>query len=190
LSPKPPAWVTPPPAPSCTAGGRPTATTTRTAPWRPGFTGGYKFEDNGARFLHAYEGFFFYATGATPAMHTREAGIGSRYMAAIVDSTGDPLHGGKNYHLHLSKNLDHRAGLVAVEDHRPEALRLYSNSSLRPIVHAASLWFKNTAAILWVQLVKQSQTGPLKTRGLLTPPPYLLLLLSCHLTHELAENNA
>jgi hypothetical protein len=33
--------------------------------WRLGFIGGYEFEDNGARNLDAYSGFFFYATGVT-----------------------------------------------------------------------------------------------------------------------------
>ena len=39
--------------------------------WRLGFVGGYKFEENGARLLNAYSGFFFYATGITPAMDTK-----------------------------------------------------------------------------------------------------------------------
>jgi hypothetical protein len=52
--------------------------------WRSGFLGGYKFEDNGARILDAYSGFFFYATGVTPAMDTKMVGEGSQYMAAFV----------------------------------------------------------------------------------------------------------
>jgi hypothetical protein len=70
-----------------------------------GFIGGYKFEENGARLLNAYSGFFFYATGVTPAMDTRIVGEGSQYMAAFVDSHGDPLDGGKNYKLHLPPNI-------------------------------------------------------------------------------------
>ena len=73
--------------------------------WRLGFLGGYKFEDNGARLLNAYSGFFFYATGVTPAMDTRIVGEGSQYMFAVVDSHGDPLDGGKNYKLHLPPNI-------------------------------------------------------------------------------------
>jgi hypothetical protein len=73
--------------------------------WRIGFIGGYKFEENGARLLDAYESFFFYATGITPAMDTREVGIGSQYMCAFVDSKGDPLEGGKTYRLHLPKDI-------------------------------------------------------------------------------------
>ena len=40
--------------------------------WRLGFVGGYKFEENGARILDAYSGFFFYATGVTPAMDSKD----------------------------------------------------------------------------------------------------------------------
>ena len=73
--------------------------------WRLGFIGGYKFEENGARQLNAYEGFFFYATGVTPAMDTRIVGEGSQYMLAAVDSNGDILDGGKTYKLHLPPNI-------------------------------------------------------------------------------------
>ena len=73
--------------------------------WRLGFIGGYKFEHNGARNLDAYSGFFFYATGVTPAMDTRIVGEGSQYMAAFVDSHSEPLDGGKSYKLHLPPNI-------------------------------------------------------------------------------------
>jgi hypothetical protein len=55
--------------------------------------------------LNAYSGFFFYATGVTPAMNTQVVGEGSQYMAAFVDSHGDPLNGGNNYKLHLPSNI-------------------------------------------------------------------------------------
>lgn len=73
--------------------------------WRTGFVGGYKFEENGARLLDAYAGFFFYATGVTPAMDSKTVGAGSQYMAAFVDAKGKPLDGGKNYKLHLPPNI-------------------------------------------------------------------------------------
>ena len=73
--------------------------------WRQGFIGGYKFEDNGALILDGYSSFFFYATGVTPAMDSKEVGQGSQYMAAFLDSKGNPLDGGKNYRLHLPKNI-------------------------------------------------------------------------------------
>ena len=73
--------------------------------WRSGFLGGYKFEDNGALILDAYSSFFFYATGVTPAMDSKVVGQGSQYMAAFVDSKGNPLDGGKNYKLHLPPNI-------------------------------------------------------------------------------------
>ena len=73
--------------------------------WRLAFVGGYKFEENGARILDAYSGFFFYATGVTPAMDSKLVGAGSQYMAAFVDSKGNGLDGGKNYKLHLPKDI-------------------------------------------------------------------------------------
>jgi hypothetical protein len=73
--------------------------------WRLGFIGGYKFETEGALNLDAYAGFFFYATGVTPAMDSRVVGEGSQYMAAFVDSKGQPLDGGKSYRLHLPPNI-------------------------------------------------------------------------------------
>ncbi|MDQ7827161.1 MAG: DUF1254 domain-containing protein [Candidatus Eremiobacteraeota bacterium] len=73
--------------------------------WRSGFLGGYKFEDKGALILDAYSSFFFYATGVTPAMDSKVVGEGSQYMAAFIDSKGNPLDGGKNYTLHLPPNI-------------------------------------------------------------------------------------
>ena len=73
--------------------------------WRLGFIGGYKFEVDGARHLDAYSGFFFYATGVTPAMDSKVVGQGSQYMAAFVDSKGNMLDGGKSYKLHLPPNI-------------------------------------------------------------------------------------
>jgi hypothetical protein len=73
--------------------------------WRLGFVGGYKFEENGARLLDAYSGFFFYATGVTPAMDSRIVGEGSQYLALFVDSKRNVLDGGKTYKLHLPPNI-------------------------------------------------------------------------------------
>lgn len=73
--------------------------------WRGGFIGGYKFQDNDALILDAYSSFFFYATGVTPAMDSKLVGQGSQYMAAFIDSKGNPLDGGKNYKLHLPPNI-------------------------------------------------------------------------------------
>ena len=46
-----------------------------------------------------------YATGVTPAMDTRAVGVGSQYMAALVDSKGEPFDGGRTYKLHLPPNI-------------------------------------------------------------------------------------
>ncbi len=73
--------------------------------WRVGFVGGYKFEDDGARLLNGYSGFFFYATGVSPAMDIRIVDKGSQYMAMFVDSNDGVLDGGKTYKLHLPKDI-------------------------------------------------------------------------------------
>lgn len=61
------------------------------SPWRTGFLGGYKFEDNGALILDSALGYYFYATGVTSAMDSSAVGQGSQYMAAFVDSGNRPL---------------------------------------------------------------------------------------------------
>lgn len=66
---------------------------------------GYTFEDNGVLLLDMYTFFFFYATGITPAMDSKVIGQGSQYMAAFVDSDGNPFDGGKNYKIHLPPNI-------------------------------------------------------------------------------------
>ena len=73
--------------------------------WRGAFVGGYEFKEGNALILDAYSSFFFYATGVTPAMDSKAVGEGSQYMAAFVDSKGNPLDGGKNYKLHLPPNI-------------------------------------------------------------------------------------
>jgi hypothetical protein len=93
----------PAPAPSCTGGARPTGTNPNSA-WRLGFVGGYKFEENSALNLGAYSGFFFNATGVTPAIDSKMVGEGSQYMAAFVDTNNNSLDGGKNYKQRLPPN--------------------------------------------------------------------------------------
>ena len=91
--------------------------------WRLGFIGGYKFEDGGARLLNGYSGFFFYATGVTPAMETKIVGEGSQYMAMFVDSKGDVLDGGKTYKLHLPKDIPvHNFWSVIVYDNQTRSM--------------------------------------------------------------------
>ena len=74
--------------------------------WLTLFVGGsYQFEQNSARLLDAYSGFFFYATGITPAMSMKMVGQGSAYAGAFVDSKGNPLNGSKTYKLHMPPNI-------------------------------------------------------------------------------------
>ncbi|TPG77999.1 DUF1254 domain-containing protein [Pseudomonas mandelii] len=85
------------------------------------FAGGYNFETpppqvsadgtitpyppTGYRMLNARTGFFFYATGITPAMVMRLTGIGSQYLAAFVDSKGDYFDGSKTYKMTLPPKI-------------------------------------------------------------------------------------
>src|SRR6516164_3320252 len=73
--------------------------------WETLFVGGYKFEQDGVRVLDARTFYFFYATVNTPAMEAKNVGKGSQYVAAFVDSKGQPLDGGKTYQLHLPPNI-------------------------------------------------------------------------------------
>ena len=83
----------------------------------PLFVGGYNFETpppevsadgtitvnppTGARTLNARTSFFFYATYITPAMIMRLTDIGSQYLGAFVDSSGEYFDGGKTYKMTL-----------------------------------------------------------------------------------------
>src|ERR1035438_574465 len=88
------------------------------------FVGGYDFETppplvtkegikpfppTGYRTLNARSGFFFYATGITPAMCMRLPGIGSQHLGAMVDSKGEYLDGSKTYKVTLPPNIPARA---------------------------------------------------------------------------------
>ena len=48
---------------------------------------------------------FFYATYITPAMIMRLTGIGSQYLGAFVDSTGEYFDGAKTYKVTLPPNI-------------------------------------------------------------------------------------
>ncbi len=89
--------------------------------WNPLFDGGYLFmtpppeidakgrvkpyPNKGARKLNARSGFFYLATGITPAMVMRLTNIGSQYIVAGVDATGNPLDGSKTYKLELPAKI-------------------------------------------------------------------------------------
>ncbi len=74
--------------------------------WRRAFFGGYKFEwQPGVANLDARTFFMFLATGVTPAMDTKIVGEGSTYPWTALDADGEALDGGKNYRLHLPRNI-------------------------------------------------------------------------------------
>jgi hypothetical protein len=75
--------------------------------WFTCFIGGsYEFlSQPGVRDPDARVHFIYYATGITPAMAMKIVGKGSQYAAAVTDSEGQPLDGGKTYKIHLPPNI-------------------------------------------------------------------------------------
>src|SRR5262249_10343303 len=86
----------------------------------PLFTSGYDFlgpppivtpggvepiPNPGARQLHARSSFFYVATGITPAMSMRLAGMGSQYLLAVFDADGRPFDGSKTYQVTLPPDI-------------------------------------------------------------------------------------
>lgn len=84
------------------------------------FTGGYEFLDpppqitadgavptpsDGARKLNARIAFFYPYSGITPAMCMRLPGIGSQYLMAMRDGSGEFLDGGRGYRLTLPPGI-------------------------------------------------------------------------------------
>jgi hypothetical protein len=70
--------------------------------WFTSFVGGdHEFAPQGARLLDSRTGFFYYATGITPAMTMKMVGVGSQYAVAYLDSEGRPFNGDKTYKVNL-----------------------------------------------------------------------------------------
>jgi hypothetical protein len=85
------------------------------------FVGGYTFEtpppevspegkitvqaSDGARKIHSRLGMYYYATAVTPAMVMKLTGIGSQYLMALMDSSGEYLDGAKTYKVTLPKDI-------------------------------------------------------------------------------------
>jgi len=84
------------------------------------FVGGYEFltpppditadgvkphPSDGARKLNSRIAFFYPATGDTPAMCMRLTGVGSQYLLAARDASGEFLDGGRNYRLTLPADI-------------------------------------------------------------------------------------
>jgi len=74
--------------------------------WLNPFPGGsYEWLNDGASLLDVRAGFFFYATGCTPAMAKKIIGKGSKYAFTFNDTDGNPFDGGKTYKVHLPPNV-------------------------------------------------------------------------------------
>ncbi len=74
--------------------------------WKRAFIGGsHEFLVDGARLLDARTLLHYMATVITPAMVIEMPGIGSQYAYTAEDSDGLWLEGGKNYTLHLPKDI-------------------------------------------------------------------------------------
>ena len=77
--------------------------------WCDPFPGGdYHWLQDGAALLDARAGFYFYATGNTPAMAKKIIGKGSKYAFAFNDSDGNPFDGAKSYRVHVPPNAPAR----------------------------------------------------------------------------------
>ena len=74
--------------------------------WEYMFVGGsHEFLSNGASNLDARLLFHFTAIAVTPAMVNKVVGVGSQYLSAYVDASGDYLDGGQSYRLRLPPNI-------------------------------------------------------------------------------------
>jgi len=74
--------------------------------WLNPFPGGsYEWLNDGASLLDVRAGFFYYATGCTPAMAKKIIGKGSKYAFTFNDADGNPFDGGKTYKVHLPPNV-------------------------------------------------------------------------------------
>lgn len=74
--------------------------------WCDPFPGGsHEWLNDGATLLDVRAGFFFYATGNTPAMARKIIGKGSKYAFAFNDSNGRPFEGDKTYKVHLPPDV-------------------------------------------------------------------------------------
>jgi hypothetical protein len=72
----------------------------------PLIVGGYEFmQQPGVRTPDARSNFYYYATGATPAMSRKMIGVGSQYAVAFVDKDDKPFDGSKTYKIHLPPNI-------------------------------------------------------------------------------------
>jgi len=74
--------------------------------WLNPFPGGsHEWLNEGASLLDVRAGFFFYATGCTPAMAKNIIGKGSKYAFTFNDADGNPFDGSKTYTVHLPPNV-------------------------------------------------------------------------------------
>jgi len=69
--------------------------------YSPLAAGSHEFLNNGERVLDDRVGFYYYATGSTPAMVTPMVGQGSVYEIGATDNNGDALDGSKTYSVTL-----------------------------------------------------------------------------------------
>jgi len=67
--------------------------------WNPFVGGVYTFDPNGYLDYDAQAFFAAYATGVTPAMASKNVGVGSQYLCTHTDGEGIPLDGAKTYKL-------------------------------------------------------------------------------------------
>ncbi|MEM9516368.1 MAG: DUF1254 domain-containing protein [Actinomycetota bacterium] len=74
--------------------------------WCDPFPGGdYHWLHEGASLLDARAGFYYYATGNTPAMAKKIIGKGSKYAFTFNDADGNPFDGANTYRVRVPANV-------------------------------------------------------------------------------------
>lgn len=73
--------------------------------WINVFPGNADFTSSTFDYINARTTFFTYAYSASPGMAASMDNVGAKYPATFVDADGDHLQGGKNYKLHVPKDV-------------------------------------------------------------------------------------
>jgi hypothetical protein len=73
--------------------------------WVNVFPGNATFTSDSFDYLDARTGFFTYAYSTSPGMALNMENVGAKYPAAMMDADGDFLDGGRDYRLHVPKDI-------------------------------------------------------------------------------------
>ncbi|PQZ53534.1 hypothetical protein CQ040_15705 [Microbacterium sp. MYb54] len=106
------------------------------ASWTTAFVGGSsEFLADGVRLLDARSVMQYIGTGITPAMAVARVGIGSQYVNAFVDSTGQWLDGSKHYTLRLPAEIPAKT-FWSIDIYDPQTRSLLQTSNPWPSINS------------------------------------------------------